>query len=221
MRLRKSLRENKYIAAQMDQYDPLLEETLFAFQDPRIVAEVGDICGMQDLSGDENLYAGGISLMEQGQFLNPHLDNSHDKDRRRWRALNILYYVSPGWKTEHGGNLEIWPHGVKQPPVTITSRFNRLAVMATHGDSWHSVSPVRYSEPRCCVSNYYFSGLPLRQDESFHVTSFRGRPEQPLRDLFLRGDTALRMGIRRFFSRGLIETDHVYKKQVDVSQSED
>ncbi len=34
MMLKKSLREFKYVAAQMNQYNPLLEEIVYAFQDP-------------------------------------------------------------------------------------------------------------------------------------------------------------------------------------------
>ncbi|EGH74806.1 hypothetical protein PSYAR_30109, partial [Pseudomonas syringae pv. aceris str. M302273] len=39
---------------------------------------------------------------------------------------------------------------------TIVSAFNRLVVMETNKDSWHSVSAVSVSTARCCVSNYYF-----------------------------------------------------------------
>ena len=42
----KSLRENKRIAAQMDLYNPLLEEVVFAFQDERIVKIVEQITGL-------------------------------------------------------------------------------------------------------------------------------------------------------------------------------
>jgi hypothetical protein len=34
---RKSLREHKFVAAQMDRYSPILEEIIYAFQDPHIV----------------------------------------------------------------------------------------------------------------------------------------------------------------------------------------
>jgi Rps23 Pro-64 3,4-dihydroxylase Tpa1-like proline 4-hydroxylase len=213
MKLKKSLKEYKYVAAQMDRYDPILEEAIYAFQDPRVVALISAICGIDSLYPDEKLYAGGISLMGHRHFLNPHLDNSHDKDRNRWRVLNLLYYVSPGWELSNGGNLELWPEGLAGEPVVIHSRFNRLVVMATHDASWHSVSPIDCeSGARCCVSNYYFSDQPLKADERFHVTSFRGRPDQPVRDLMLRADIRLRMAIRRIFKRGLVETDHVYRK---------
>jgi Rps23 Pro-64 3,4-dihydroxylase Tpa1-like proline 4-hydroxylase len=213
MRLKKSLREYKCIAAQMNNYDPILEEAIYAFQDVRVVALVSEICGIKSLHPDEHLYAGGISLMGNGHFLNPHLDNSHDKDRNKWRVLNLLYYVTPDWQLGNGGNLELWPDGMNNKQVTVHSKFNRLAVMATHDASWHSVSPVSCATAsRCCVSNYYFSDTSLKPGEDFHVTTFRGRPEQKIRDLVLRTDAAARMLLRRLFRRGVVKTQHLYKK---------
>lgn len=212
MVLKKSIRENKYVAAQMDRYNPLLEEIIYAFQDIRIVKLVGEICAIEQTLPDDNLYAGGISLMAHKQFLNPHLDNSHDKDRNLWRVLNLLYYVTPNWEESYGGNLELWPEGLNHKQITIHSKFNRLAVMATHNYSLHSVSPVVYQGERCCVSNYYFSEKSLLESSHFHVTSFRGRPENKLTDLVLQCDTWLRMNIRKVFKKGIKENPHVYKK---------
>lgn len=212
MVLKKSLKEDKYIAVQMNQYPPLLEEITYAFQDPRIVELIAHICSIKSPIPDESLYAGGLSLMAHKQFLQPHLDNSHDSKRELWRVLNLLYYVTPQWQEEYGGNLEIWPHGLDQPPITIWSKFNRLAVMTTHNASLHSVSPVVVDNQRKCVSNYYFSKKPLRETDRFHVTSFRGRPNQKVLDKVLQIDTALRMGIRKVFKKGIKENPHIYKK---------
>jgi Rps23 Pro-64 3,4-dihydroxylase Tpa1-like proline 4-hydroxylase len=212
MRVRRSLRELKYVAAQMNRYDPLLEETLYSFQDHAVVQLVGEITGLRGLQPDEQLYAGGISMMGRGHFLNPHLDNSHDMERRLYRVLNLLYYVSPQWRLEHGGNLELWPQGPGGEPITIESRFNRLVIMVTNAMSWHSVAPVHVDDHRCCVSNYYFSAYPAAAREYFHVTTFRGRPEQRVRNVLLRADALVRMGIRKLFPRGALRTSHYYKK---------
>ena len=216
MVLKKSLREYKYVAAQMDQYNPLLEQVIYAFQDERIVKLIGEICSIKNPEPDENLYAGGISLMAEENFLNPHLDNSHDKSRDKWRVLNLLYYVTPNWEDSYGGHLEIWPEGLNHEPITIYSRFNRLAVMATHQKSWHSVSPVTHNGERCCVSNYYFSDTPLTHKDQFHVTSFRARPGQKVKDLILQADAFLRMGVRKVFKKGITENPHVYKKDKEM-----
>ncbi|MFT7072317.1 MAG: Rps23 Pro-64 3,4-dihydroxylase Tpa1-like proline 4-hydroxylase [Patiriisocius sp.] len=212
MMLKKNLGEFKYVAAQMNQYDPLLEEIIYAFQDERVVNIVSEICGIPELVPDEYLYAGGISLMAENNFLHPHLDNSHDKNRDRWRVLNLLYYVTPDWDDSYGGHLEIWPGGLEEEQTTVHSRYNRLVVMATHQRSWHSVSPVSYSGERCCVSNYYFSDTPLTNEDKFHVTSFRARPGQRIRDFILTKDAQLRMTVRKFFKKGIKENPHVYKK---------
>lgn len=212
MTLKRSLREDKYITAQMNSYHAILEDVIYAFHDERIVKQIAQICSIKECFPDDKLYAGGISLMEKNQFLNPHLDNSHDKDRERWRVLNLLYYVTPNWELENGGNLEIWPKGLKEKQTTIVSKFNRLVVMATHNKSLHSVSPINSIEERKCVSNYYFSTGPLEAADTFHVTSFRGRPENKFSDIILQTDTWLRMNLRKLFKKGVKENPHYYKK---------
>jgi Rps23 Pro-64 3,4-dihydroxylase Tpa1-like proline 4-hydroxylase len=207
-----SLRESKSIAVQMDKYTPLLEEILFAFQQPDVVELVGQITGLRGLQADPNLYAGGLSAMRRDDYLNPHIDNSHNKDRELWRVLNLLYYVTPDWSAESGGSLELWPSGMSGEPIVIPSEFNRLVIMETHQSSWHSVNPIRGSGIRTCVSNYYFSEFPASADDRFHVTFFRGRPEHPLQDLALMADGYTRMAVRKVFRKGVRENPHVYKR---------
>jgi hypothetical protein len=80
--------------------------------------------------------------------------------------------------------------------------------MATHRATWHSVSAVTVDSNRCCVSNYYFSARSPESGDYFHVTSFRGRPEQPLRDWVLRTNTARRTAVRQLFPLGMRQTTH-------------
>lgn len=211
MMLRSSIRERKYVSSQMDRCAKLMEEAVFAFQEPVVVDAVSRITGLPSIEPDARLYAGGISAMTQGHYLHPHLDNSHDMERARYRVLNLLYYCSPGWQEEAGGNFELWPQGPSKPPLTIHSRFNRLLVIATNRSSWHSVSKVSADASRLCVSNYYFSKQSPEGEDYFHVTSFRGRPEQPLVNLVLRTDAALRMLVRRVFRKGVVRTKHYYR----------
>jgi Rps23 Pro-64 3,4-dihydroxylase Tpa1-like proline 4-hydroxylase len=212
MALHKSMRENKRIAAQMGLYNPLLEEAVFAFQDERIVKVVEEITGLVEMIPDEHLYAGGISLMATGNFLNPHLDNSHDNDREKYRVLNLLYYVTPDWDIDNGGNLELWDGGMDKPQRVMHSKFNRLALMITNKTSIHSVSKVTAVGKRCCVSNYYFSRKPAEASEYFHVTSFYGRPEEHVKNIFLRVDAFLRQSVRKILGKRIVETKHIYKK---------
>ena len=213
MSLKKSIREDKYIGVQMDKYKAIIADVIYAFQDNQVVQVIKEICDIEECSADASLYAGGISSMNENQFLKPHLDNSHDQKRDKWRVLNLLYYTTPNWKKEFGGNLEVWPDGLKGNPITIVSKFNRLVVMGTDKDSWHSVSPITVDKRRNCVSNYYFSNTPLNKEDSFHVTLFRGWPKQKLQDAVLRLDGFARMLIRKVFPKGVVKNPHVYNKK--------
>jgi len=210
--LKKTPGQLKYVGYQMDAYDPLLEEAIYAFQDPRVVRAIASITGIPELLPDDKLYAGGISLMTQGQYLNPHLDNSHDKDRVNYRVLNLLYYATPDWRDDFGGHLELWDAGPGKAQRTIHSRFNRLVVMQTDERSWHSVSKVLREGHRCCLSNYYFSPRPAGRDAAYHVTSFRGWPDQKLADIVMRIDNGVRLAVRKIGGNRLFKNPHVYKK---------
>ncbi|MEN0108320.1 MAG: 2OG-Fe(II) oxygenase [Pseudomonas sp.] len=207
---RESFREKKRTSAHLDQHAKILADMTYAIQDPRTVAKVSELVGMQDLEADPSLYAGGLSMMFQNDFLNPHIDNSHDGQRDRFRRLNLLYYVSPDWKLENGGNFELWDDA-RRVPKTIVCEFNRLVVMETNKLSWHSVSPVKAQAPRCCVSNYFFSVNSPDSTDYFHVTSFTGRPEETGKRALGVLDNALRTVVSKALKTGRGK-DQVNKK---------
>lgn len=209
MRLMKSFREKKYTSKNFENFNPLMRDVTFAIQDPRVVAVVERITGIKHQLPDVHLYAGGLSAMGKGHFLGPHIDNSHDGDRKFYRTLNLLYYVSPDWALECGGNLELWDRPV-QKHATIVSQFNRLAIMETNPWSWHSVSEVAVDRFRFCVSNYYFSATSPTGSDYFNVTSFSARPEQRTRRMLAWCDNTLRQAIRTLAPTGLGKKD-IYK----------
>lgn len=206
MRLLDSFRERKYTSKLLDKFDPLISDITFAFQDKRVIDIVAEIAAIKDAVGDPQLYAGGISAMTTGHFLNPHLDNSHDGDQKNYRVLNLLYYISPDWKSEYGGNLELWDEGVTQA-VEIPSLFNRLVLMSTNDRSWHSVNKVQVDRPRYCISNYYFSPRSPNDYETTHVTYFMARPEQRLRRVITKLDSGLRTAVRKIKKSGFSKKD--------------
>ncbi len=207
---RASFKEKKKTSADLSSYDPILAEITYTFQDKDIVDLIADIVGFDQIEPDPKLYAGGLSMMFKDDFLNPHIDNSHDGERERFRRLNLLYYVSPDWKKSNGGNFELWDVA-RTTPKTLVSQANRLVVMETHRKSWHSVSKVIVDQPRCCVSNYYFSTQSPEQEDYFHVTSFSGRPEEAVKravgviDNTLRNIVSKTLKIGR--GKGLINKD--------------
>lgn len=198
---RESFRERKRTSTHLSDYAPILGEITYAIQDEEVVKTISDLVGFTQIEPDPSLYAGGLSMMFKGDFLNPHIDNSHDALRAKYRRLNALFYVSPGWALENGGNFELWDEARKKPR-TIISKFNRLLVMETNKTSWHSVSPVLVDQPRCCVSSYYFSAQSPDATDYFHVTSFDGRPEEPMKRVVGIFDNALRNTVSKALKIG-------------------
>lgn len=206
MRLMDSFREKKYTSKSFEKFNPLMEAITFAIQDPRVVSIVEKITGVKEQIPDPNLYAGGLSAMGKDCFLGPHIDNSHEMERKFYRTFNLLYYITPDWSLEFGGNLELWDRNVKRH-TTIVSQFNRLVIMETNPWSWHSVSKVKVDNLRCCVSNYYFSPRSPTGQDYFNVTSFSARPEQKLLRAMAWSDNKLRQAVRFVFPQGLGKKD--------------
>lgn len=212
MKLKNSIKECKHVSAQMNDHPPILEEAVFAFQQPEVVAAVAEITGLKALEPDADLYAGGISAMVKGGYLKPHLDNSHDAEQERYRALNLLYYVTPDWNPTDGGAFEVWDDGPTGEPRSFPCAFNRLLVMATNRTSWHSVDEITGDARRCCVSNYFFSKVSPEEQNYFHATSFRGRPGEHVSDILMRGDAVLRTAILKATGTAIYKNPHRYRR---------
>lgn len=203
----KSFRESKLTTKQYDLFNPILGQITFALQRPDIIELVERITGIEKQEGDPGLYAGGLSLMRENDFLNPHIDNSHDQFRKKYRRLNLLFYASQDWTLEDGGNLELWDSNVRKAE-SIVSKFNRLALMETNSNSWHSVSRVtKKNSLRKCISNYYFSEISPTGFDYFHITSFAGRPEEPFKRVVSSLDNLFRNVLRKAKKDGFGKVD--------------
>lgn len=159
----------------------IIKDINAAIQDPRVVKAIEHITEINHLMPDVSNFAGGVSTLEKGFYLNPHIDISHNVENKNfYRAANVLYYISPDWALEKGGSYEIWDEKVEQC-IIVPALFNRLLVMETNSISWHGVSEVLCDEPRCCIFNYYFSEQsPEGKHFSKTVASFKAHPKQKI-----------------------------------------
>lgn len=187
MRVLSSYGELKLKYSHIKNTSSLLQALQSAIQNPKVVAVIEEITGIKKQVPDTSHHAGGVSKLLKGHYINPHLDNSHDANKKLYRTVNMLYYVSPNWKLENGGNYELWDETVTNR-IVVPSLFNRLLVMETNRRSWHAVNPVLCDAPRCCVFNYYFSPQSPEGVDYFHGAAsiffnpvFKARPEQKFR----------------------------------------
>lgn len=85
-----ALQENKFVGVYFSEKQKLVQECLYAFQEKSILKIISQITNIKNLIGDPELYAGGVSSMSKGCCLNPHIDNSHDRNLENFRRLNLL-----------------------------------------------------------------------------------------------------------------------------------
>jgi len=197
LKLLNARQEKKYVGVEFAPEQKVIEECIYSFQENTLLKLFSSICSIQDIEGDPELYAGGISSMSNSCFLNPHIDNSHDRLRTKYRRLNLLYYVSRGWETLDGGQLVIYPNGIKNTPIEIDSLFNRLVVMRTDNKSLHGVKEVNSKvNRRKTISNYYFSKTSPTNEKYYNSTSFRGFPGETKKDIILRLNAFARTTIK-------------------------
>ena len=187
MRLLNSYGELKLKYSHIKHTSRLLQALHQAIQNPAVIEMIEEITGIKNQLPDTSRLAGGVSALLKGHYINPHLDNSHDVERKHYRTVNLLYYLSPNWKPENGGNYELWDAQVKNC-IVVPNLFNRLIVMETHQTSWHSVNRVVCDAPRYCIFIYYFSKQSPESMDYFHSASnflfnrlIKSRPEQKIR----------------------------------------
>ena len=209
MRHVSSFREKKFTSKNFNKHESIMLDITYALQNQSVINLVEQITGFKNMIGDPLLYAGGLSLMNKGQYLSPHIDNSHDLSRSNYRLLNLLYYVSPNWSLVDGGNLELWDRVVKDK-ITVLSKFNRLVIMETTPYSWHSVSRINADKLRCCVSNYYFSSKFPSGSNHYHVSKFSAWPDQKMLRFYSLVDSNVRQIIRKIVPSGFSKLD-IYK----------
>lgn len=194
-----TFREKKYTFIKLNNIaNPIVKNFTNALSSKEVVSQVSKITKMKSLESEPSFNMQGLSRLDRFNYLDPHIDNSHDTTGRMYRRINILYYLTPGVREEDGGNLELWDKKVNIPYKIVPS-FNRLVVMETNKSSWHSVDSVKSDISRYCISNYYFSKFSPYDKDYNHVTTFLSRPEKKFYRIFNIFDNMFRQALSKFF----------------------
>src|SRR5262249_7594411 len=72
------------------------------------------LTGIDHLLPDPHLAGGGIHLSRHGGHLGIHADFNWHEKLQAHRRLNLLIYLTPDWRPEHGGGLRPWDTGANR-----------------------------------------------------------------------------------------------------------
>ena len=149
------------------------------------------LTGYNKLFRDQELVGGGIHRITRGGKLSVHLDYNEHPENKTKRVLNLLIYLNENWKSEWGGNLELWSKDLKQKEIEIEPIFNR-AVIFNIEDAPHG-HPVPLNTPdyvdRYSLALYYFTDNEVEPEKKhsviFYPDSYLGNNNnQDLENLF-------------------------------------
>lgn len=125
------------------------------------VSTLEKITGTQDLISDYGLHGAGWHIHGNKGKLNVHLDYSLHPKLNLLRKYNLILYLSPEWKKEWGGNLELWSHddeknSPKEKVVSVECKFNRAVIFDASKNSWHG-----FNDPINCPDGHYRKSIAL------------------------------------------------------------
>jgi hypothetical protein len=141
---------------------------------------MSDVTGIPDLLYDAEYHGGGTHENVDGASLYMHVDfNYHPKG---WhRRLNLIVYLSPEWKEEWGGSLEL--HSNPWDPYTeyakvVPTNFNTGVIFETTERSWHGFSSIDLPDDRKHLTRKSFAiylythDRPADQTAASHSTIY-------------------------------------------------
>jgi Rps23 Pro-64 3,4-dihydroxylase Tpa1-like proline 4-hydroxylase len=134
------------------------------------------LTGIDSLLPDPYFLGGGAMVTGSGGFLNVHADFNWNANQQSWRRVNALFYLTPNWQKEWGGNLELWSKDGKDKVKEIAPEFNRVVIFSTKSDTYHG-QPVPTKTPTGVTRNlfsafYYTSKSTEGIDNDPHFTKY-------------------------------------------------
>jgi len=142
------------------------------------IAVLEKLTGIEHLLPDPHLSGGGIHLSRPGDHLGIHADFNWHPGLELHRRLNLLIYLTPDWRPEYEGRLELWDTDGLRRVQSVEPLFNRAVLFATRSDTFHG-HPTAWAAPqgiyRQSIALYYYTAnRPDQEKRAAHSTLYKG-----------------------------------------------
>lgn len=135
------------------------------------------LTGIDHLLTDPHLLGGGMHLTKQGGHLGIHADFNWHEKLQAHRRLNLLLYLTPNWRSEYAGELELWDTTGSRLVRRVEPRFNRCVIFTTRSDTFHG-HPIAWTPAnvnRQSIALYYYTTQrPADEMRPAHNTLYKG-----------------------------------------------
>lgn len=117
---------------------------------------LSEITGIWALLPDPYLGGAGYHVVPHGGKFDVHADRNVDQVTGLRRRLAMLTYLNESWKSEYGGQLELWDTTGTRCEKVIQPVFNRTVIFEVADQNFHGVRPVLCEDrPRKSFATYY------------------------------------------------------------------
>jgi hypothetical protein len=127
-------------------FPPLIRHVMHEFNSSEFLDFVSTISGYKRLFTDPRFEGGGLHSTGNGGRMMIHADGSRNDNPKLVKALNLVYYATPGWREAWGGHFELWDADAQRMVKKIAPTFNTALLFFTgptafHGHPWPTKSP--------------------------------------------------------------------------------
>lgn len=175
--------EQKYATNNFSEL-PVFQKLFQHLQAPATISFIQAITGYSNLESDPHLHGGGLHYHPRGGKLDMHLDYSIHPITQKERRVNLIVYMTKGWKEEWHGENQLWDEDFTQPVKKIFPSFNRAILFRTSDISYHGMpTPMMCPQEigRKSIAIYYVSE-PRPNATPRYKAQFRALPWQPIDD---------------------------------------
>ncbi len=147
---------------------------------PVFINWLTQVTGIGSLETINDRLGYGLHQGANKSFLDIHIDYNLHPIKKTYRKLNLIIFFNPSWQEDWGGQLELWDKDVKNCIQSIVPTFNRCVIFECSNISYHGYSQINVPEGTTRKSLYQYYFTPAPEDVSFHDTTFKPRPQEPL-----------------------------------------
>lgn len=174
------LHENKLEGDRFDLYPEIFSDLKKEIAQPYFSKFIEDITGIKDTFITDDAYGVGIQKGKKGSFEDVHIDFNIHPVKDVQRRLNLQLFLTPTWKAEWNGALELWNDCVSKCKKAVSCRFNRALIFEVKDTSYYG-----YTKPLECpdsadrkVFSATFYTAKEQKDIAFHDTIFAETKEE-------------------------------------------
>jgi hypothetical protein len=127
----------KISSSDEEAFPPLIRHVMHEFNSGTFVNFLAKLTPYKMLSPDPAFHGCGMHSTGRGGRLMVHADASRHPNPKLQQLLNVIYYVTPDWQEDWGGQFELWSKDHSHCVKRVTPKFNSMLIFFTGSNSYH------------------------------------------------------------------------------------